>query len=111
MQTNDSEDEVEVAINLLNIARTFQGTIIVIHTEVECPFSPTHHYYVKMPCKLTTPITNLELVVNLKNPCLESKSLKCFIPNPTSSYISKLVIFATTTKKGDFWEGFTTKLL
>ncbi len=75
MQTCDNEDEVEVAINLFNIARTFQGVAIVICTKVECPSSSIPHYYVEMPCNLTTPTTNLQKVVNLKDPCLELDDL------------------------------------
>jgi len=73
MQTCDSEDEV--AIDLFNIARTFQGVAIVICTKVKCLFSSIPHYYVEMPCSLTTPTTNLELVVNLEDPCLELDDL------------------------------------
>ncbi len=65
VQTSDSEDEAEVAIDLLNIARTFQGVVIVIRTKIECPSSSSPHYYVEMPCSPTTPITNLELIMNL----------------------------------------------
>jgi len=42
---------------------------------VECPLSPTPHYYVKMPCSLTTLATNHELVVYLKDLHLESDDL------------------------------------
>jgi len=75
MQTCDSEDEVEVAINLFNIARTFQGVAIVICTKVECPSSSIPHYYVEMSCNLIAPTTNLELVMNLKDPCFELDDL------------------------------------
>jgi hypothetical protein len=74
-QTNNSEDEAEVAIDLLNIAGTFQRVVIVTRTKVECPFSPTPCYYVEMPCNLVAPTTNLELIVNLEDPCLESDDL------------------------------------
>jgi hypothetical protein len=43
--------------------------------KVECPFSPTPCYYGEMPCSPTTLVTNLELVVNLKDPYLESNDL------------------------------------
>jgi hypothetical protein len=75
MQTNNSENEAEVAIDLLNIAGTFQEVAIVIHIEVECPSSPTFHYYVEMPCNPTTPTTSFELVVNLKDLCFELDDL------------------------------------
>ncbi len=67
MQTNDNEDEVEVATKLLNIARTFQGVSIIIPTRAECPSSPTPCYYLELPCNLTTLATNPKLVVNLKD--------------------------------------------
>ncbi len=43
--------------------------------KVECPFSPTPHYYVEMPCNPTTPATNPKLVVNLKHFYLELNDL------------------------------------
>jgi len=59
----------------LNVVKAFQGVVIIIHTKVEWPSSPTLRYYVKMPCSPTTPTTNRELVVNLKDPYLESNDL------------------------------------
>jgi hypothetical protein len=43
--------------------------------KVECPFSPTPHYYIEMPCNHTTLATNPELVVFLKDPHVESNDL------------------------------------
>jgi len=95
VKTNNNEDEVEVAIDLLNIVGTFQGVFIVACTKVEYPFSPTPHYYVEMPCSLTTLTTNLELAMNLKDPYIESN-------DPNVSYqnqqVPTLANFATTTK-------------
>jgi hypothetical protein len=54
LQTNDNEDEAKTTTKLLNIARTFQGVAIVTPTKTKCPFSPTPHYYVEMPCSPTT---------------------------------------------------------
>jgi len=75
MQTNDNEDETKTTTKLLNIARTFQGVAIVTPTKIKCPFSPTPRYYVDLPCNPTTLITNPKLIVNLKDPCLESHDL------------------------------------
>jgi len=47
MQTNDNEDEAKTTTKLLNIARTFQGVVIVIPTKTKCTSSPTPRYYVK----------------------------------------------------------------
>jgi hypothetical protein len=71
METNNSEDEGKALTKLLNIARI----VIVSPTRVECPFSPTPHYYVEMSCRPTTLTTNPKLVVNLKDPYLESNDL------------------------------------
>jgi len=95
MKTNDNEDEVEVAIDLLNIAGTFQGIFIVICTKVEYPSSPTPRYYVEMPCSLTIPTTNLELAMNLKDPYLELDDLNVSYQN---QQVPTLANFATTTK-------------
>lgn len=81
VQTNDNEDEAKVAINLLNIAGTFLGVVILNCTKVESPSSSTPHYYVEMPCSLTTPTTNLELIVNFKDPCHESDDLNVSYQN------------------------------
>jgi hypothetical protein len=75
MQTDNSEDEAKAPTKLLNITRTFQGIAIVTPTRVECPFSPTPHYYVEMPCNLTTLASNLELIVYLKDSHLELDDL------------------------------------
>ncbi len=46
-------------------------------TTSKCPFSPTTHYYVGMPCNLATQINNYgkdQLVVNLEDLILELKT-------------------------------------
>ncbi len=75
MQIGDNEDEAEAATKSLNIVENFQVIVIVTPTRVKCPSSPAPCYYVEMPLNPTTPWTNLTLVVNLKDPCLESNDL------------------------------------
>jgi hypothetical protein len=65
-----SNNETEVAIELLNIVRTFQTTVIVTPVMSNCPSSPMSCYYVEMPHSFATPTNNHEkdqLVVNLED--------------------------------------------
>jgi hypothetical protein len=102
LHTSNSEDEAEVTIDLLNIVGTFQGVAIVIHTKFECPCSPTFHYYVEMPCNPTTPTTNLELVVNLKDPCFESNDLNVSYQTKQVPALANLLSLPQLPKRGTF---------
>ncbi len=83
MQTGDSEDEVEIAINLLNIVGSFQGVTTIICTKAKCPASPIFHYYVK--CHATLPPQHQPWIsCEFRRSLSWIKSPKCFIPKPTS---------------------------
>jgi len=67
-----SNNETEVAIELLNIVRTFQTTALVTSMS-NCPSSPMSYYYVEMSHSFATPTNNHEkdqledVIPNLNN--------------------------------------------
>jgi hypothetical protein len=58
MNSNNNGHEVEVAIDLLNIAITFQAIPNLVLTTSINAFEPIAHFYVEMPESPTTPTNN-----------------------------------------------------
>jgi hypothetical protein len=87
INSNNNGDEVEVAIDLLNIAGTFQAIFTPTPSTLVGPFELSPRFYVEMPPNPPTPTNNQQddLAVNLEDSNLELDDIA--IPSQTQGVI------------------------